>query len=233
MEGAESDLTDRIMEYQRREYALLSKMAQREREMQKLRQQAGEAAHGFEDTVKDSLRGAYVDPTVNIEIAMLRQRLKEKDDKISKLKEETQCAQFQPHSIQGQKLLQKCSHLLDENSELGRQLGEERMQVLRIQLTAERRRRAQLRQRVAAFDRQAEHVDAENERLQKKIAELGQKLKETKAEIDRHRKDINDFRSGAKRKKDGEKKDKIEKGDKTEKIATNGEEAAASKRIKK
>ena len=64
-------------------------------------------------------------------------------------------------------MLQKCSHLLDENAEFGRQLGEERMQVLRIQLTAERQRRLQLRQRIAEYDRHAEQVDGENERMQK------------------------------------------------------------------
>merc|ERR1711920_416917 len=106
--------------------------------------------HGFEDTQKDSLRGANVDPAVNIEIAMLRQRLREKDQEIARLKEESHNAQFQPNSIQGQKLLQKCAHLLEENSELGRQLGEERIQVLRIQLTAERTKRVQLKQRTAA-----------------------------------------------------------------------------------
>mmetsp|Transcript_31537 Transcript_31537/g.90438 ORF Transcript_31537/g.90438 Transcript_31537/m.90438 type:complete len:227 (+) Transcript_31537:91-771(+) len=223
MEGGESDLTEHIMEYQRREYALLSRMAQREREMRRLRQQAGEAVHSFEDTQKDSLRGAYVDPTVNIEIAMLRQRLKEKDQEIARLKEESHNAQFQPSSIQGQKLLSKCAHLLEENSELARQLGEERMQVLRIQLTAERKKRAQLKQRIAEFDRHAEQVDAENERMQKKIADLGQNLQDVRAEIDRHKKDIEDFRSGAKR-----KKDKAEKIDK----AADGAEAGV-KRSKK
>jgi len=39
--------------------------------------------------------------------------------------------------------------------------------------------------------------------------------------------------SGAKRKKDGEKKDKTEKGEKTDKMATNGEEVVVSKHSKK
>ncbi|CAK0824646.1 unnamed protein product [Prorocentrum cordatum] len=116
--------------------------------------------------------------------------------------EESSNAQFQPNSIQGQKLLQKCKHLLEENSELGRQLGEERVQMLRIQLTVERRKRLQLRQRIGEFDQHAEQVDAENERMQRKIAELGQQLKETRAEIDRHKKDIEEFRSGTKRKRE-------------------------------
>merc|ERR1712039_952788 len=123
-------------------------------------------------------RGALVEPTTNIEIAMLRQRLKEKDQQIARLKEATRTAEFQPNSIQGQKLLRKCTHLLDENSELGRQLGEEKMQVLRIQMTLERKKRQELKQRIAEFDRHAEQVDAENERMQKKISELGKHLKE-------------------------------------------------------
>jgi len=205
-------------------------MAQRQREMRKLRLQAAEAVNAFEDTQKDSLRGACVEPVINIEVAMLRQRLQEKDQEISRLKEEAHVAQFQPGSIQGQKLLRKCAHLLDENSELGRQLGEEKMQVLRIQMTAERKRRVQLRQRIVEFDRHAEQVDAENERMQKKIAELGQTLKVTRAQIDQHRKDIEDFKSGGggtKRKRgDGEKKDKAERA--AEKAAKAAAVAAAA-----
>merc|ERR1712129_469786 len=94
------------------------------------------------------------------------------------------------------------------------------MQVLKIQMTAERKRRIQLQQRIAEFDRHAEQVDAENERMQKKIAELGQTLKVTRAEMEQHKKDIEDFRSGgggSKRKRDGEKKDKVERA--TEKAA--------------
>merc|ERR1719436_2127160 len=207
----EADPTERIMEYQRREYVLLSRMAERERGMRKLRQQANEAVDAYEDMQKDSLRGALVDPVVNIEVAMLRQQLREKDGEIGRLKQEAHSAQFQPNSIQGQKLLRKCAHLQDENAELGRQLGEERMQALRIQLAAERRRRAQLQRRIGEFDVHAEQVDAENERMQKKIAELGQSLKVTLAEIEQYKKDIEDFRSGGavKRKRaDGEKKNK-------------------------
>jgi len=201
-EGGEQDQTERIMEYQRREYAMLSKIAQREREMRKLSQESAEAFHSFDDNRKDSLRGGYVDPAVNIEIGLLRQRLREKDQEIAKLREEVTSAQFQPNSIQGKKLLDKCSHLLEENAEIARQLGEEKMQVIRIQLTAERRKRIQLRQRIEQFDKHAEQVDAENERMQKKIADLGQSLKETKTEIDKCKKDIEDYRSGGKRKRE-------------------------------
>merc|ERR1719356_520705 len=197
----DQDLTDRIMEYQRREYALLSQTARREREMRSHRRRAGEAALAFEDTRKDSLQNAYVDPAVNIEIAMLRQRLKEKDSEISRLKEEAHNATFHPHSIQGKKLLNKCEHLLEENAELGRQLGEERMQTLRIRLAVERRKRVQLRQRIAEFDQHAELIDAENEKMQNKIADLGQCLKEARLEIDRMKNDINEWTSSSKRKK--------------------------------
>lgn len=204
MEAAaeDADLTEKIMEYQRREYALLSKMAQRDREMRILRQQASEAAHAFEDTRNDTLAGSHVDAVVNIELAMLRQQLKEKDQETARLKEEVHNAQFQPNTIQGKKLLNKCTNLLEENCELGRQLGEDRLQVLTIQLTAERQKRLQLKKRVAELDQYAEQVDAENERMQKKIADLGTNLKDTRAMIEGHKKDIEEFNSGVKRKRD-------------------------------
>lgn len=201
-EGELQDVTDRIMEYQRREFALLSQIALREREMRGLRRRAGEAEHGFSSARKDSLSSAYVDPAVNIEIAMLRQTLKEKDSDIEQLKQESHSATFHPNSIQGQKLLKKCTHLLEENAELGRQLGEERVQILRIQIAVERKKRGQLRQHIAECDQHAELVDSENERMQQKIADLGQCLKEARNDIDRMKKDIEEWNTGAKRKRD-------------------------------
>jgi len=199
--GGDADPTDTIMEYQRREYMLLTKMAQREREMRKLRQQANEAVNSFEDTQKESLRGAFVDSTVNIEIAMLRQKLQEKDAEASRLKEETHNAAFHPNSIQGKQLVTKCSHLLEENSELGRQLGEEWMQTLRVQLAIEGSKRVQLKQRVAEFDRHAEQIDNENEQMQQRIADLGRQFQEAKAETERLKKEAEDARAGKKLKR--------------------------------
>lgn len=201
------DATDRIMEYQRREYAFLSQTARREREMKGLRRKAGEAAHSFRDMQKDSLEDALVDPAVNLEIALLRQRLEEKDKELVRLKEESQNSSFQPNSIQGKKLLNKCTHLLEENSELGRQLAEEQMQNLSIQMQVERKKRQQLKLRISELDRHAEQIDGENERMQTKIAELGKGLKAAKAEIEQLRKEIDNYNEpggGTKRKKDGD-----------------------------
>ncbi|OLP77971.1 Pre-mRNA-splicing regulator WTAP [Symbiodinium microadriaticum] len=198
----EGDITERIMEFQRREYAMLSRLAQREREMTKLGQECAEAFYAFDDNRKDSLRGGYVDPAVNIEITLLRQRLREKDQEISQVREELQNAQFQPNSIQGKKLLDKCQHLMEENAEIARQLSEEKMQVLRIQLAAERRKRLQLRQRSAFLDRYAEQADQENEKMEKKITDLGQSLKETRAEIEKHKKEMEEGKSGKRKQRE-------------------------------
>lgn len=199
------DLTEKIMEHQKREYLLLTRVAQREREMEKLRQRANESVNAFEETQADSLQNAKVDPSVNIEIATLQQRLRDKDLDIERLKEESQSATFHPNSIMGQKLIKKCTSLLEENSELGKQLGEERVQSLKIQIGFERKKGEQLRERLAMFNRRAEAVDTENERLQTKIAELGSQLKNTKAEAERLNKEIEDVKSGKKRsKKEGE-----------------------------
>mmetsp|Transcript_40785 Transcript_40785/g.108058 ORF Transcript_40785/g.108058 Transcript_40785/m.108058 type:complete len:231 (-) Transcript_40785:62-754(-) len=224
---SEPDIPERIMEYQRREFVLLSKIAQREREMRKHRQQANEAVASFEDTRKDSLQGAFVDPVVNVEIGMLRQRLKEKDQQIERLKEQSHNATFHPNSIQGQKLLRKCAHLLEENSELGRQLEEEWMQTLRIQMVVERKKRSQLQQRIVDFEQHADRIDGENEQMQKRIATLGQQLKDTRSEIDRMKRDIEDTRAGNKRRKD------LEKEKKTDTVEKLSEEEAAKRRREK
>lgn len=193
-------MTEKVMELQRREYAFLSRFAQRERDMRKLGQECAEAFHAFDDNRKDSLKGAYVDPSVNLEIGLMRQRLRMKDQEIAQVREELQNAQYQPNSMQGKKLLDKCNHLQEENAEIARQLSEEKLQVLRIQLCAERRKRLQLRQRSAQLEQHAVKVDEDNERMTKKITELGQSLKETRAEVERYKKEIEDMKFGKKRK---------------------------------
>lgn len=196
----DEDLTEKVMELQRREYAFLSRFAQREREMRKLGQECAEAFHAFDDSRKDSLKGALVDPAVNLEIGLMRQRLRIKDQEIAQVREELQNAQYQPNSMQGKKLLDKCNHLQEENAEIARQLSEEKLQVLRIQLCAERRKRLQLRQRIAQLDQYAEKVDEENDKMTKKFTDLGQSLKETRAEVERYKKEIEEMKSGKKRK---------------------------------
>lgn len=196
----DEDLTEKVMELQRREYAFLSRFAQREREMRKLDQECAEAFHAFDDSRKDSLKGALVDPAVNLEIGLMRQRLRIKDQEIAQVREELQNAQYQPNSMQGKKLLDKCNHLQEENAEIARQLSEEKLQVLRIQLCAERRKRLQLRQRIAQLDQYAEKVDEENDKMTKKFTDLGQSLKETRAEVERYKKEIEEMKSGKKRK---------------------------------
>merc|ERR1712050_514549 len=102
----------------------------------------------------------------------------------------------------------KCAHLLEENSELGRQLGEEWMQTLRIQMAAERKKRQQLQQRIAEFDSHSEQMDSENEKMRTRIADLGKQLKGVRAEVDKVRKEADELRSGTKRKKDVDNQDK-------------------------
>jgi len=200
MSVQDEDMTEKVMELQRREYAFLSRFAQRERDMRKLGQECAEAFHAFDDNRKDSLKGAYVDPSVNLEIGLMRQRLRMKDQEIAQVREELQNAQYQPNSMQGKKLLDKCNHLQEENAEIARQLSEEKLQVLRIQLCAERRKRLQLRQRSAQLEQHAVKVEEDNEKMTKKITELGQSLKETRAEVERYKKEIEDMKFGKKRK---------------------------------
>merc|ERR1711975_23938 len=81
-----------------------------------------------------------------------------------------------------------------------------RMQNVYIQMQVERKKRQQLKLRIAELDRHAEQIDGENERMQTKIAELGKGLKAAKAEIDQNKKEIEEYNApgpSTKRKKDG------------------------------
>ena len=120
-----------IETYLQREHVYLSKIAEQERQIQKYKNIANDIQSRFEEGFeKTSLRLAMVDPTVNMEILRLRQRLKAKDDEIGDLKREIASTSFKPTSIAGQKLMRKCRTLLEENQSLGRQISEGPIQDL-------------------------------------------------------------------------------------------------------
>lgn len=182
----DKDLAEQILEKQRREYMLLSKLAETERKMQTLRNQANMDISAFEEKclARGSLQRHKVDPVVLLELAGLQQRSAEKSKEIEKLQGEVQTTMFDPRSINGQKLLKRCRHLLDENQELAKQLGEELLQDCKILVLAEEAKHKELKNTLAKLSERAEVVDAENEKMQEKIAALGRQCRERRTECD-------------------------------------------------
>eukprot|EP00397_Hematodinium_sp_SG-2012_P064082 GEMP01089824.1.p1 GENE.GEMP01089824.1~~GEMP01089824.1.p1 ORF type:complete len:192 (+),score=50.26 GEMP01089824.1:44-619(+) len=161
-----------------REYCYLAKLSELDRCLLREKQIASEIQAAFEDsTSKTSLRQGLVDPVVNMEILLLRQKLREKEQKIESLQDEINSSSFDPKSISGQKLMKKCRALLEENQDLGRQLAEEKFQDLTVLLKAEKKKCEQLKEKLKESTEFCSVLDDENEKLQLAYQQLLEKLK--------------------------------------------------------
>lgn len=197
---ADGELRRKIVDYQAREKVYLAGLVGQETEMNQLRQMAVDVLGAYGDVSRAAVRASLVDPALNMEVLLLRQKAREKDLQISALREELEANTFDQKSPAGVKLMNKCKALLEENRELGEQLREERVGELWQALQAEQARNTQLRQKcdeAAAF---CQELSQENDTLQGTIAKVAGKLRESRAELDALRKERAEAK--AKRKKE-------------------------------
>eukprot|EP00392_Amoebophrya_sp_AT5.2_P004039 g4044.t1 len=156
-----------------REHAYLAKLAEKDREILQYKAISNDIQQRFEDAFeKTSLRFAMVDPTVNMEILRLRQKIKAQDEQIDGLKTELLATQFRPTSVSGQKLMKKCRVLLEENQSLGRQISEGPIQDLLVALGHERQQVKQLSERLKKAEKNEQILDEENEKLSAQVESL-------------------------------------------------------------
>ena len=170
---------DKLLAAQRREYIFLAKTIQQEREMERLRSQLGDARV----PAGESLAGTLADPTVNMEIKFLREKLLTDERRIAQLDEELQ-SRFDVKSSAGQKLVKKCRHLLEENQELGRQLAQDRTQDFQVLLDEEKAKTAKVKDRLRKQLEFNKVLDTENEKMQQTVTVLVKTLRETSGERD-------------------------------------------------
>lgn len=86
-----------------REHTYLSKLAEKDREIARYKKIAAEIEWQNADK-KTSLRGAFVDPVVGMELLRLRQQIYEKEEEVDGLQLKLRATQFKPTSISGEKL---------------------------------------------------------------------------------------------------------------------------------
>jgi len=172
-----------------REHCYLAKLVEQERLMLKEREIAAEAITAFDDRrERASLRQGLVDPAVNMEIMLLRQKLREKEQKIEVLQDEVNSTTFDPKSVSGQKIMKKTRQLLEENQDLGRQLAEEKFQDLTVLIKTEKKRGEQLKEKLRESQAFCAVLDEENEKLQSAVVQAGKKILAQAAEINELRK---------------------------------------------
>ncbi len=124
-----------------------------------------------------------VDPTVNMEIKFLRQKLLDQGQQIHDLRDQLN-ATFDVKSSAGQKLVKKCTHLLEENQELGKQLAQDRTQDFQVLLDAERKKTDEAKDRLREQLEFNQVLDAENEKMQNTLTQLVRKVRDLASERD-------------------------------------------------
>ncbi|KAF8819976.1 hypothetical protein IE077_000593 [Cardiosporidium cionae] len=177
-----------------REFALLSYISALERELEKTRFLVKDWRdnHEIED---NQLRTVIVDPTINLEIKELRQRLFEKDILLKKSKEDLNAQNFNPQSVVGQRLVKKCKTLLDENDELGKTISESRLQPLSIFISNLKKYIHALKVEMTQLRELNFDMDADNDALTSQLSEMTRKYTEMRTERDGLLKQLVNFRA--------------------------------------
>eukprot|EP00386_Alphamonas_edax_P007674 GDKI01025522.1.p1 GENE.GDKI01025522.1~~GDKI01025522.1.p1 ORF type:complete len:245 (-),score=68.56 GDKI01025522.1:250-984(-) len=176
-------LIDTIAEYKRREYVYLARSIQQEKDLQRLAGLVFDWRINHEQMDGSTqVRGCIIDPAVNMELRLLRERLQEKDEAMRKLQTEVDSAGFDPNSVTGRRLINKCKTLQEENADLGKLLAEGALQDVQLQVNAQKHQSERLKNRLKEEHEFSLQMDEEIEKLHSTVAELSGKLKTAREE---------------------------------------------------
>eukprot|EP00747_Dinoflagellata_sp_TGD_P165606 gnl/TRDRNA2_/TRDRNA2_187103_c0_seq1.p1 gnl/TRDRNA2_/TRDRNA2_187103_c0~~gnl/TRDRNA2_/TRDRNA2_187103_c0_seq1.p1 ORF type:complete len:360 (-),score=100.85 gnl/TRDRNA2_/TRDRNA2_187103_c0_seq1:101-1072(-) len=200
-DAADGELKGKIDEYRARERIYFAALIEQESEMNRLRRTSHDVNSSYGDVTRAAVRGAFVDTTSNMEVLLLREKAREKDRQITRLRDELQANQFQQQAPAGQALVRKCKMLLEENRLLGEQMREDRVQELKAVLEAEQRENAKLQEQCLEAAQFCKVLSEENEKLQSSVAKVAQKLRDAEVEVEEVRIVRNDARAKRKEEK--------------------------------
>lgn len=155
-----------LAEARDREYGLVLRLALSKREADA--RAAAEAAPAPSD-----------DPQA--EIARLRREVEAARVREQELCEELQAVQFQPGSVTGKKLVQKCRELQAENEQLGRDLSQGEVHRLKVEAELQHEYAAELKKRLSTTRGMVEDMTDELEASQALVASLRKELSPSSA----------------------------------------------------
>merc|ERR1719277_2038922 len=118
-----------------------------------------------------------------MEVLLLRQKVRERDQQIDKLREELEANRFDQKQPGGQALMRKCKALLTENRELGQEIREERIAELRVAYQAEQRLNEELREKCGEASEFCKELVNENDKLQGTISKVAGRLRDARNEL--------------------------------------------------
>ncbi|CAJ1378440.1 unnamed protein product [Effrenium voratum] len=171
-------------EYRARESIYLSALVGQEAEMTQLKAIAAEIMGAYGDASRAAQRGALSDAASNMEVLMLRQQARSKEQRVRQLKDDLEANRFDQSDPAGKALMQKCKALLSENRELGELMGQDRLADLRVALQNEQRRNAELLQKCEESAEFCRELSQDNEKLQGSIAKVAGTLRQARTELE-------------------------------------------------
>lgn len=181
--AADGELKRKVEDYKARERIYLAGLVGQEAEMNSLRRMASDVLGAYGDVSRAGVRGGLVDPTANMEVLLLRQKLREKEQQISQLREELQANRFDQRMPEGQAVMSKCKALLAENRELGDNIREDRLVELRAGLRSEKLQNEQLLHKLNEAASFCKELQQENDTLQGTISKVAFRLREARDEL--------------------------------------------------
>ncbi|ANQ11166.1 Uncharacterized protein PCOAH_00053770 [Plasmodium coatneyi] len=195
----EGSLSDHLSEFKKREHVYLACISSLEKEICQTHTYLNEwrNMHMYEDeegkASKDdlmninSLRNLLIDPSINLEIKELRQKIYEVTKKWNLAEEKLQGFNFDAQSSAGQRLISKCKKLQDENYELGKTLEENTLQPLSIQIINMKEQMLFYKNELKILKELNADIDEDNELLSQQLGELSKKytqISKEKAELE-------------------------------------------------
>eukprot|EP00435_Cladocopium_sp_Y103_P017771 s3460_g4.t1 len=179
----------KLEEYKARESIYISALVNQEAEMLRFRALAAEIMGAYSDVSTAALRSGLTDPTSNMEVLMLRQQARAKEQRVRQLKDDLEANRFDQNNPAGKALMQKCKALLSENRELGELMQQEirpstRLAELRGTLQNEQRKNAELQQKCAESVEFCKELAQDYEKLQGDVAKVAGSLRQARAELE-------------------------------------------------
>eukprot|EP00405_Crypthecodinium_cohnii_P010137 CAMPEP_0206444358 /NCGR_PEP_ID=MMETSP0324_2-20121206/14868_1 /ASSEMBLY_ACC=CAM_ASM_000836 /TAXON_ID=2866 /ORGANISM="Crypthecodinium cohnii, Strain Seligo" /LENGTH=221 /DNA_ID=CAMNT_0053912373 /DNA_START=79 /DNA_END=744 /DNA_ORIENTATION=- len=187
--SADGELSAKVGEYKMREQTYMAGTLGQEYEVAQQRAMASDVNAAYGDGSRAALRSSLSSPMVNMEVMILRQRLRERDQQIVNLKEELEANRFDQRSKDGQALMRTCKALLEENRELGGEMREDRPRELRAALVLKRKQNEELATKVKESADFCAQLADDSRGLKGQMASLAASLKSAQREL-------NDLRTG-------------------------------------
>eukprot|EP01023_Acetabularia_acetabulum_P029780 TRINITY_DN28063_c0_g2_i1.p2 TRINITY_DN28063_c0_g2~~TRINITY_DN28063_c0_g2_i1.p2 ORF type:complete len:191 (-),score=44.38 TRINITY_DN28063_c0_g2_i1:303-809(-) len=98
-------------------------------------------------------------------MSRLKNELEKRDEEIKSVREELQAVAFTPDSKNGRELVKKCKQLQQDNDDLGKELAEGNMQMIKLQVKIKEEEKDHWKQLYYQMEDHATQLEEENEDL--------------------------------------------------------------------